>query len=125
MKCQDFRMGLPGLMMIGFAYDAALIDDHRAHHGVGVRLPFSPSRQGKGTFHVKTIRWDGGHRRVEEVEDFLRGTDFAIDFFFPAGFLAIVFLVVGFFVLAFFLATGFVDLVVVACFFLVDFLAER
>jgi hypothetical protein len=118
-------MRLSGLMMIGFSNNPSLIHNHRTHHGIGACFPYPPSRQGKGTFHVKAIRWDGGHRRFEEVEDFLRSVAFATDFFFAAVFLANVFLVVVFFLLVFFLDTAFVDLIVVARFFPVNVLLER
>ncbi len=92
------------------------------------------------------IRVDGGHRRLEEVEDFLRGVDFVIDFFFTGVFLvtvflmteflvtaflltvfvAVVFLAGDFFVTGFFVTTAFARFVVELCFFLVDvFFTER
>jgi hypothetical protein len=140
-KRENFCMGLPGLTMIGFGNDLSLIDDHSANHGIGVRLPFSPSCQGKGTFHVEMIRWEGGHRRLEEVEDFLRSEGLAVAFFFTAIFFVIVFLAMAFFstaflataflamaflagvffVTVFFLETGFVDLATAVRFLLITF----
>ena len=107
-------------MMISFTHDSALVDNHRTNQRVRARLPFSPSSKGKGTRHVEMSRFDGGHRRFEEVEDFLRGIDLGTTFFFTADFLAMVFLVVAFFMRVFFLTTGFVDLAIVVCFFLID-----
>ncbi len=102
MKRENFCMRMPCLTMIRFGNDLSLLDDHCAYHGVGIRYSFSPSRQGKGTFHVEMIRVDGGHRLLEEVEDFLRGADFAINFFFTVGFLDVAFLTGDFFVAVFF-----------------------
>jgi hypothetical protein len=118
-------MGLSGPSMIGFADDLTPIDDDRTHHRIRAGLPFPPSSQGKGTLHVQMIRWDGGHRHFEEVEDFLRGADFVTDFFFTVGFLAVTFLVAVFFVVVFFLATGLDDLTVSVCLVLTIFFAER
>ena len=149
-KREDFCMGLPGLTMIGFGNDLPLMNDHCANHGIGVRLPFSPGRQGKGTFHIEVIRMAGGHRRLEEVEDFLRGEEFAMTFFFTAVFFRMIFLVIvffamvflairfltmrfltmvflaeDFFVTGFFLETGFVDLATAVRFSLITFFVER
>jgi hypothetical protein len=134
-KSQNFCMGLSCLMMIGFAHDVPLTDDHRTNHGVGIRLPFSPSCQGKGAFHVDLIRRDGDHRLFEEVGNFLRGADFDVDFFFTAlgfvsAFLAIVFFAMGFFtedifVTVFFLETFLFEFAIVIRFFSFAFLEER
>ena len=83
---------------------------------------------------------------MEEVEDFLRAVDFAIDFFFTGvflvtvflmtdflvavflltAFLAVVFLARDFFVTGFFVTTAFARFVIKLCFFLVDvFFTER
>ena len=137
---ENFCMWLPCLAMIGFGNDMSLIDDHCANHGVWIRLPFSTNRQEKGTFHVEMIRVDGGHRRLEEIGDFLRDAGFDGDFFFTdvclvIFFLAIVFLAIvfftivflagDFFVTVFFLETGFVDLAAVTRFLLITFLEKR
>lgn len=151
MKRENFCMGLTCLTMIGFGNDLSLIDDHCANHGVGVRLPFPSRCQGKGTFHIEVIRWESGHRRFEEVEDFLRGEGLAVDLFFTVIFFVIVFLgitffadvfftmvflataflAIAFFTMAFlagaffvtvsFLETGFVDLATAVCFLLITF----
>ena len=112
-------------MMIGFAYDPTLIDNHCANHRVGIRLSLSPNRQRKGTFHVETIRLDGGHRLFEEVGDFLRGGDFDVAFFFTEAFFVMVFLAEDFFVAVFFLETFLIALTAVGRFFLVAFPEER
>ena len=125
MKGENFCMGLPCLMMIGFGHDLSLIDDHCAYHGVGIRFPFSPSRQGKGTFHVSVIRVDGDHRLLEEIGDFLRDPDFNGDFFFTDVFFTMDFLAGDFFVTIFFLETSLVDLATATRFFLVAFPEER
>ena len=134
-KSQNFCMGLSSLMMIGFAHDVPLTDDHRTNHGIGIRLPFSPGCQGKGTFHVDLIRIDGGHRLFEEVGNFLRGADFDVDFFFAAVglaivFLAMVFLAMGFFsgdifVTVFFLEPFLFEFAIASRFFPFAFLEER
>ena len=125
MKRENFCMRMPCLTMIRFGHDLSLIDDHCAYHGVGIRFPFSPSRQEKGTFHVEMIRVDGGHRLLEEVEDFLRGADFAFDFFFTNVFITMDFLAGDFFVTVFFLETGLVDLTATTRFFRIAFFEER
>jgi hypothetical protein len=124
-KRQNFCVGLSCLTMIGFGNDTPLIDDHRANHRVGIRLPLSPGRQRKGTFHVETIRLGGGHRLFEEVGDFLRGADFDVAFFFTDVFLRIVLSAGIVFVTVFFLETFLVDLAIDVRFFLVAFPEER
>ena len=59
------------------------------------------------------IRLDGRHRRFEDVDDFLRGADFDVTFFFSTVFFAtdffrMVFLAAAFFAMGFF-AIGFFE----------------
>ena len=125
MKRENFCMWLPRSAMIGFAYDLSPLDDHCAHHRIRACSAPTLGSQGKCAFHEFLIGEDGGHRLFEEVCNFLRGTDFDLNFFFTIVCLAIVFLTVVFFLFVFFLATSLLGLVVVACVCLVDVLRDR